>query len=132
MTDSTSNLQFPTLETSDFADVKTSSISPLATSKQPSTPIRPTQTSTATSSKPCKDEPYCANLNLDESTCQNIPDIFEACYATCSGCSNCRDKEACADLTLSPLLCQHSPWARDNCPKGCNTCEENLPSGVLY
>merc|ERR1739848_872698 len=121
MTDSTSNLQFPTSKTADFSDVKTSTISPLASSNQPRTTIR----TTSTSSKPCKDERYCANLNLDESTCENVPDIFESCYATCSGCSTCRDKESCANLTLSPLLCQHSPWARDNCPKGCNTCEEN-------
>ena len=73
----------------------------------------------------CKDESYCAGINLDENTCENIPDIFVACYASCSGCTTCVDKEVCATLNINSIICKNSPWSRENCPRGCNVCGEN-------
>ena len=103
-----------------------------------STPVQleehTTQTSTitfpSTTAKLCRDEWYCGKLNLDESTCQHVPDIFKACYATCTECDKCNDHHVCSVIKLSPLLCQHSAFVREHCPQGCQLCEQNTNQGI--
>lgn len=91
----------------------------------PSTP-----STTVATSRECVDESWCKDANLDESTCQTLPDIFSACYATCTGCNKCEDKKICNTLTLNSIVCKFSAQAKENCPKTCQSCKDKNIGGI--
>ena len=75
----------------------------------------------------CKDEPICAELQLNARACNNIEQhVRIRFFATCSGCY--KDASRCSNVTLSAKLCEVSQTIRHQWPKGCCICGRNTRS----
>ena len=88
-------------------------------------------TASNTISRPCEDESWCQEANVDATICEHAPTIYESWFATCSGYSNCKDEEPfCSNINLNPIICKKSPSLRKRCAKTCELCYESPLKGI--